>query len=100
MSWPISDKSKSIIKLVEYFELSVYGDEMESWSPKTTLDKNLIIYRVNKIMDELGYSSYISIPLYKKIKIISHTLGIPLCEDIESEESEEEIDILNESNDK
>ena len=53
MSWPDCDKSKRIIKLIDQCELSIYGDEMERWSPTTTATKNLIIFRVNKLLDEI-----------------------------------------------
>ena len=96
MSWPTDEKSKCIIKIVEYCELSVYGGEMNSWSPTSSNNENLIINRTNKLMNEIGFSDYLSLSLFKKIKIISNHLGISLCE-TDSDESDEEVDILNKS---
>ena len=96
MSWPTDEKSKCIIKVVEHCELSVFGDEMESWTPVSINNKNLIINRTNKLMNEIGFSEYLNMSLFKKIKIIANHLGISLWE-AESDESDEEVDILNES---
>ena len=98
MSWPTDEKSKCIIKVVEHCELSVFGDEMESWTPVSINNKNLIINRTNKLMNEIGFSEYLNMSLFKKIKIIANHLGISLWE-AESDESEEDVDILNESGD-
>jgi hypothetical protein len=98
MSWPTDEKSKCIIKVVEHCELNVFGDEMDSWSPTSSNNKNLIINRTNKLMNEIGFSEYLNLSLFKKIKIISNHLGISLWEEY-SDESEEEVDILNESGD-
>tara|TARA_B110000495_G_C22640822_1_gene380519 strand:+ start:135 stop:431 length:297 start_codon:yes stop_codon:yes gene_type:complete len=98
MSWPTDEKSKCIIKVVEHCELSVFGDEMDSWSPTSSNNKNLIINRTNKLMNQIGFSEYLSLSLFKKIKIIANHLGVSLCE-AESDESDEEVDILNESGD-
>ena len=98
MSWPTDEKSKCIIKVVEHCELSVFGDEMESWTPVSINNKNLIINRTNKLMNEIGFSEYLNMSLFKKIKIIANHLGISLWE-AESDESDEEVDILNESGD-
>ena len=95
MSWPTDEKSKCIIKVVEHCELSVFGDEMESWTPVSINNKNLIINRTNKLMNEIGFSEYLNMSLFKKIKIIANHLGISLWE-AESDESDEEVDILNE----
>jgi len=98
MSWPTDEKSKCIIKVVEHCELSVFGDEMESWTPVSINNKNLIINRTNKLMNEIGFSEYLNMSLFKKIKIIANHLGISLWE-AESDSSDEEVDILNESGD-
>jgi hypothetical protein len=94
MSWPTDEKSKCIIKVVEHCELNVFGDEMDSWFPTSSNNKNLIINRTNKLMNEIGFSEYLSLSLFKKIKIISNHLGVSLCE-AESDSSDEEVDILN-----
>ena len=55
MSWPTDEKSKCIIKVVEHCELNVFGDEMDSWFPTSSNNKNLIINRTNKLMNEIGF---------------------------------------------
>ena len=69
---------------------------MDSWTPVSINNKNLIINRTNKLMNEIGFSEYLNMSLFKKIKIIANHLGISLWE-AESDESEEDVDILNES---
>ena len=93
MAWPINEKSKSILNLVEHFEHSVFGEQMEVWSPKITTH-HLIINRVNKLLDEMGYSnsSTMSLQLYKKIELIAHNLGISFWED--DSDSEDDGNIL------
>ena len=56
---------------------------MEVWSPKTTSHHHLIINRVNKLLDEMGYSesSTMELQLFKKIELIAHNLGISFWED-------------------
>lgn len=94
MAWPINDKSKSIIKLVEHFEHSVFGEQLEAWSPRST-HHHLIINRINKLLDEMGYSDSptMELQLHKKIELISHNLGISFWDN--DSESEDEGDILN-----
>ena len=93
----MNDKSKSIIKMVEHFEHSVYGEQMETWSPRSTTHHHLIIHRINKILNELGYtdSPTMELQLHKKIELIAHNLGISFWEDDTS--SDDEGDILREA---
>ena len=97
MAWPINEKSKSILNLVEHFEHSVFGEQMDVWSPKTTTHHHLIINRVNKLLDEMGYSESptMELQLFKKIELIAHNLGISFWEDDTS--SDDEGDILREA---
>ena len=95
MSWPVCDKSKQIIKLVEHCELSIFGDEMERWSPTSTTNKNLLVYRVNKLLDEIGLSSRKNILLYEKVRLVAHNLGVSFwCNESDSDgDNDEEEDI-------
>ena len=52
----MNEKTKSIVKLVEHFQHSVFGEQMETWSPKSTTHHHLIINRLNKVLDEMGYN--------------------------------------------
>ena len=74
--WPVHTKSKRMVKLVEHCELSIYGDEMERWSPTSTTTKNLLVNRVDKLLDEIGLSSRKNSLLYEKVRLITHNLGI------------------------
>jgi hypothetical protein len=96
MAWPMNDKSKSIIKMVEHFEHSVYGEQMETWSPRSTTHHHLIIHRINKILNELGYtdSPTMELQLHKKIELIAHNLGISFWDE-DSSESEDDGNILD-----
>jgi len=76
MSWPVCPKSKMMINLIEHCELSIYGDEMERWSPTSTTNKNLIVFRVNKLLEEIGLSSRKDLLLYEKIRLVAHNLGV------------------------
>ena len=96
MSWPDCEKSKRIIKLIEQCELSIYGDEMERWSPTTTATKNLIIFRVNKLLDEIGLSSRKNSLLYEKVRLITHNLGISFFD--EGSDSDDTDEDNNEKN--
>ena len=96
MSWPDCEKSKRIIKLIEQCELSIYGDEMERWSPTTTATKNLIIFRVNKLLDEIGLSSRKNSLLYEKVRLITHNLGISFFD--EGSDSDDTDEDTNEKN--
>ncbi len=95
MAWPINIKSKKIIKLVEHFEQSVFGDQMELWSPKSTTEHNLVINRINKLLDEMGFSESptMELQLHKKIELIAHNLGISFW-DNDSESDDDDVDIL------
>ena len=92
----MNDKSKSIIKMVEHFEHSVYGEQMETWSPRSTTHHHLIIHRINKILNELGYtdSHTMELELHKKIELIAHNLGISFWEE-DSSDSEDDGNILD-----
>ena len=93
MSWPDCEKSKRIIKLIEQCELSIYGDEMERWSPTTTATKNLIIFRINKLLDEIGLSSRKNSLLYEKVRLITHNLGISFFDEgTDSDDTDEDTD--------
>jgi len=88
MSWPVCPKSKRMIKLVEHCELSINGDEMERWSPTSTTNRNLLINRVNKLLEEIGLSSRKDMLLYEKIRLVAHNLGISFWnEDSDSDDS-------------
>ena len=79
----MNEKSKSILNLIEHFEHSVFGEQMETWSPKSTTHDHLIINRLNKILDEMGYtdSPTMELQLHKKIELIAHNLGISFWEE-------------------
>ena len=93
--WPVHTKSKRMVKLVEHCELSIYGDEMERWSPTSTTTKNLLVNRVNKLLDEIGLSSRKDILLYEKIRLIAYNLGLSFW--TEESDSDSDEDIYNKS---
>ena len=89
--WPVHSKSKRMVKLVEHCELSIYGDEMERWSPTSTTTKNLLVNRVDKLLDEIGLSSRKDILLYEKIRLIAYNLGISFWTEESDSDSDEDI---------
>tara|TARA_B110000858_G_scaffold189358_1_gene236015 strand:+ start:709 stop:987 length:279 start_codon:yes stop_codon:yes gene_type:complete len=81
-----------MVKLVEHCELSIYGDEMERWSPTSTTTKNLLVNRVDKLLDEIGLSSRKDILLYEKIRLIAYNLGISFWTEESDSDSDEDGD--------
>ena len=56
-SWPTCNKSKSkLLKLLKKSEVTIFGDEMALWSPKSNLIDNQLSNRVNRLLDEIGHS--------------------------------------------
>jgi hypothetical protein len=81
MSWPLCKKSKRIIKVIENCEMTVFGDEMEQWSPKKLGEKNLIMNRVNILLEQTGLTGNENLRLYENVRIIAHHLGIKFFEE-------------------
>ena len=91
MSWPSHSKSKKLIRLIENCEMSVYGDEMELWSPSKLTEKNLLLNRVNKLLDEIGKTNKNSLPLFEKVKIIAENVGISFWDESNDSDSDNEV---------
>lgn len=89
MSWPSCPKSKSIIKLIEECERTIFGEEKEIWSPRTDLDHLTMLKRINHLLDEIGHNDKKEKKLYEKARVIAHNLGISFWDESE-EESENE----------
>ena len=88
--WPSCKNSKIIIKLVENCEMTVFGDEMQQWSPTTPNNNNLIINRINKLLDEIGLVEEKNKKLYEKLRLISHHLGISFWDNNETDTESDE----------
>jgi hypothetical protein len=91
MSWPSHSKSKKLIRLIENCEMSVYGDEMELWSPSKLTEKNFLLNRVNKLLDEIGKTNKRSLPLFEKVKIIAENVGISFWDESNDSDSDKEL---------
>jgi|TARA_Y100000389_G_scaffold189128_1_gene212499 hypothetical protein len=92
-SWPTCNKSKRIIKVVEECEITIFGDEMALWTPKSNLSENQLTKRVNRLLDEIGHSHKKELYLFEKVRVIAHHMGIDFWDnDTESDESDESDD--------
>ena len=91
MSWPSHSKSKKIIRLIENCEMSVYGDEMELWSPNKLSNKNLLLNRVNKLLDDLGKTNKKNLPLFEKVKVIAENVGVSFWDEDNDSDSDKEV---------
>mgnify|MGYP001160794385 FL=1 len=97
-SWPTCNKSKRIIKVVEESEVTIFGDEMALWSPKSNISENQLSNRVDRLLDEIGHSHKKEHFIFEKVRVIAHHLGIDFFDDdTESDESDEEHDPKNKS---
>lgn len=94
MSWPTCPKSKKIVKIIEESERTIYGEEKSTWSPRTDLDHEILLERINKILVELGHKENMHKKIYEKVRIIAHNLGVSFWDesesDTESDKSDEE----------
>ena len=69
-SWPTCNKSKRIIKVVEESEVTIFGDEMALWSPKSNISENQLTNRVDRLLDEIGHSHKKEHFLFEKVRVI------------------------------
>ena len=77
MSWPTCPKSKRIIRIVEECERTIFGEENQTWSPRTDLSHLILVKRINKILEEIGHKEIIDKKkIYEKTRIIAHNLGV------------------------
>jgi len=91
-SWPSCNKSKRIIKVIEESEATIYGNEMDLWSPKSNRVDNQLTNRIDKLLDEIGHSHKKEHLIFEKVRVIAHHLGIDFFDDdTESDESEDGI---------
>lgn len=96
-SWPTCAKSKKIVKIIEECERTIYGEEKESWSPRTDHDHTTLLKRINKLLIEIGHKENIEKKkIYEKTRIIAHNLGVSFWDESESD-TESEKDTESES---
>ena len=89
-SWPSCNKSKRIIKVIEESEATIYGNEMDLWSPKSNRVDNQLTNRIDKLLDEIGHSHKKEHLIFEKVRVIAHHLGIDFFDDdTESDESDD-----------
>lgn len=93
-SWPTCAKSKKIVKIIEECERTIYGEEKESWSPRTDHDHTTLLKRINKLLIEIGHKENIEKKkIYEKTRIIAHNLGVSFWDESESDtESEKDTE--------
>jgi len=91
-SWPTCNKSKRIIKVIEESEVTIYGNEMALWSPKSNISDNQLTNRIDKLLDEIGHSHKKEHFIFEKVRVIAHHLGIDFFDvDTESDDSDDDI---------
>lgn len=93
-TWPTCPKSKKIVKIIEECERTIYGQEKDSWSPRTDHDHSTLLKRINKLLVEIGHKDNIDKKkIYEKTRIIAHNLGVSFWDESESDtESEKYTD--------
>ncbi len=93
-TWPTCPKSKKIVKIIEECERTIYGQEKDSWSPRTDHDHATLLKRINKLLIEIGHKENIEKKkIYEKTRIIAHNLGVSFWDESESDtESEKDTD--------
>jgi hypothetical protein len=93
MSWPTCPKSKRIIRIVEECERTIFGEENQTWSPRTDLSHLILVKRINKILEEIGHKEIIDKKkIYEKTRIIAHNLGVSFWDESESDTDSEKED--------
>ena len=94
MSWPTCPKSKRIIRIVEECERTIFGEENQTWSPRTDLSHLILVKRINKILEEIGHKENIDKKkIYEKTRIIAHNLGVSFWDESESDTDSEKGDV-------
>ena len=92
MSWPTCPKSKKIVKIVEESERTIFGEEKSNWSPRTDLEHEILLKRINHILVELGHKNNLDKKIYEKVRIIAHYLGFSFWDESESDtESDKDV---------
>ena len=101
-TWPTCPKSKKIVKIIEECERTIYGQEKDSWSPRTDHDHSTLLKRINKLLVEIGHKDNIDKKkIYEKTRIIAHNLGVSFWDESESDtESEKDTDSEDEHDNK
>lgn len=99
-TWPTCPKSKKIVKIVEECERTIYGQEKDSWSPRTDHDHSTLLKRINKLLIEIGHKDNIDKKkLYEKTRIVAHNLGVSFWDESESDtDSDKDTDSDDEAN--
>ena len=92
MSWPTCPKSKKIVKIVEESERTIFGEENSKWSPRTDLDHEILLKRVDHILVELGHKDNLHKKIYEKVRIIAHNLGVSFWDESESDTESDKSD--------
>ena len=92
MSWPTCPKSKKIVKIVEESERTIFGEENSKWSPRSDLDHEILLKRINHILIELGHKENLNKKIYEKVRIIAHNLGVSFWDESESDTESDKSD--------
>ena len=92
MSWPTCPKSKKIVKIVEESERTIFGEENSKWSPRTDLEHEILLKRIDHILVELGHKENLDKKIYEKVRIIAHNLGVSFWDESESDTESEKSD--------